>query len=66
MNRMQRPEGVIFEFIPRGKYVKVSAIDVATGIEATIVGDASASQERLEELAAQKLNYVMSKQLGSS
>jgi len=58
---MSRSEGIIFEFIPKGRYVKVSAIDVATGVEASIVGDASASQERLQNLAAQKLNYVMEK-----
>lgn len=52
---------VIFEFIPRGRYVKVSAVDPITGIEASIVGDATAPQERLEELALQKLQYVMNK-----
>lgn len=55
------PEGVIFEFIPRGRYVKVSAVDIASGIEASIVGDASAPQERLETLALQKLKWVMDK-----
>lgn len=53
---------VILEFIPKGPYVKVSAVDVATGIEATIVGDASAGRETLEKLAIQKLEYVMKKQ----
>ena len=53
---------VILEFIPRGPYVKVSAVDVATGIETTIVGDASAGRETLEKLAIQKLEYVMKKQ----
>lgn len=55
-------EGVIFEFLPKGRYVKVSAVDVASGTEASIVGDGSAPQERLEALAMQKLSYVMKKQ----
>ena len=58
---MHHSEGVIYEFTPKGRYVKVSAVDVATGIEATMVGDASAPQERLEALALQKLDWVMGK-----
>jgi hypothetical protein len=58
---MHHPEGVIFEFLPKGRYVKVSAVDAASGIEASIVGDASAPQERLEALALQKLDWVMGK-----
>ncbi len=53
---------VIFEFIQRGRYVKVSAVDTATGIEASIVGDNAAPQDTLEELALKKLRYVMQKQ----
>ena len=56
------PEGVIFEFISKGRYVKVSAVDTATGIEASIVGDASYAQDKLEDLALQKLDWVMDKQ----
>lgn len=61
MNRMttKHSEGVIYEFVPRGRYVKVSAIDITSGVEASIVGDASATQERLEALALQKLDWVM-------
>lgn len=61
MTSQAHSEGVIYEFMPRGRYVKVSAIDVATGIEATMVGDAAAPKERLEALALQKLDWVMQK-----
>lgn len=58
---LHHPQGVIFELIPQGRYIKVSAVDVATGIEASIVGDPAVPQERLEDLALQKLDYVMGK-----
>lgn len=52
---------VIFEFHQVGAALKVTAVDVATGIEAVIVGDPHASQEALRRLAKQKLDYVMNK-----
>jgi len=61
MSVANHPQGVIYEFVPKGRYVKVSAVDVASGTEATMVGDASAPQERLEALALQKLDWVMNK-----
>ena len=61
MKHRPMPNEVIFEFIHRGAYVKVSAIDPATGIEASIVGDAQASEAQLQQLAAQKLAYVVRK-----
>ncbi|MCI5050092.1 MAG: hypothetical protein MRY32_07155 [Rickettsiales bacterium] len=56
--------GVIFEYIRHGSYLKVSAVDVATGIEASIVADPATDQRTLDKLALQKLNYVMNKKLG--
>ena len=53
---------VILEFQRVGDYVKVSAMDVETLIEASIVGAASASQAELERLALKKLDYVLKKQ----
>jgi len=52
---------VIFEFKRRGAYVKVSAVDVATGTEVSIVGDPAAGEAALRRLAEQKLNYVLAK-----
>ena len=53
---------VILEFQRVGDYVKVSAMDVETLTEASIVGAASASQAELERLALQKLDYVLKKE----
>lgn len=54
-----RPGSVIFEFIPRGAYVKVCAVDEATGTEVSIVGDARATQAELERIALMKLQRVL-------
>lgn len=51
----------IIEYIQQGRYVKVTAIDTKTGIEASIVGDPQAPQEKLQELALKKLSYVLEK-----
>jgi hypothetical protein len=51
----------IVEFIPQGRYVKVTAIDPVTGIEAVIVGDPSQSQAILQRTAIQKLEFLISK-----
>lgn len=53
---------VLFEFRRVGAYVKVSAIDAATGTEVSIVGDASAGQTQLKMTALRKLEYVLAKQ----
>ncbi len=44
-----------------GQLVKVSAIHAKTGIEVSIQGPASASQNELETIAINKLKYVMAK-----
>lgn len=56
---MAKSRDVIIEFLPSGAYVKVSAIDVATGTEVSIVGDPHAGEAALEDLAVRKLDYVM-------
>ncbi len=56
-----REDGVIFEFISVGAYVKVSAIDVATGIEASIVGNPMSGEVALRRTALRKLQYVVDK-----
>ncbi|MBX3447323.1 MAG: serine hydroxymethyltransferase [Parvibaculaceae bacterium] len=59
MNRDGRE--VIFEFVPVGISMKVSAIDVETGKEVSIVGPSSAAQTELEAIALRKLRYVLQK-----
>ena len=55
---------VIFEFLRVGAAVKVTAVDVATGIEVSIVGDPTIGEAALKQLARQKLEYVRAKQGG--
>ena len=61
---MNAEREVIFEFLRVGAAVKVTAVDVATGIEASIVGDPAAGEGALKQLARQKLDYVLAKQSG--
>lgn len=51
----------LVEFIPQGRYVKVTAVDPLTGVEAVIVGDASQTQQSLQRLAVQKLEFLLKK-----
>ncbi len=51
----------IVEFIQQGRFVKVTAVDPATGTEAVLVGDARERQEVLSENAVKKLEYILNK-----
>ena len=46
---------VIFEFITHGDYVRVAAVDVATGEEIYVSGPVNTPQADLERLAGRKL-----------
>jgi hypothetical protein len=46
---------VYFEFTAVGAFVKVAALDAATGVEVTVVGPASAARFDLQRLALAKL-----------
>ena len=59
-NRPKDPE-IIIEFIEIGQSVKVSAVDVASGEEVSIIGPVSASRDQLEQTAVAKLKYVLTK-----
>ncbi len=54
----------IIEMIPQGRYVRVSAVDPQTGLEAVLVGDASQSPKVLERLAVQKLEFLLKRGQG--
>lgn len=56
------PHGVIIEMISIGRYVKVTACDTRTGIEASIVGDPRRSEQSLRAAAIRKLDYVIGKE----
>ena len=56
--RRQKINGreILLEFHHVGDYVKVSAIDTSTNIEASIVGSPRISQQELTRLAVRKLD----------
>jgi len=60
-----RPE-IYLEFKVHGAFIRVTAIDSATGLEATITGPANAPRATLEAAVMQKLNYVRKKQSGGA
>jgi hypothetical protein len=57
---------VLIEYIVQGNVVKVTAIDPASGVEASIVGPASAPRHVLQANAVRKLVYVIKKNRGES
>jgi Domain of unknown function (DUF6898) len=54
---------ILFEFVAQGGVAKATAIDAATGVEASVVGPATAGREVLVQAAARKLQYVLAKRL---
>mgnify|MGYP005811193457 CR=1 FL=1 len=55
---------VIFEFSPIGGSVKLTAVDVETGIEVSVIGPSTASQHELERIAVQKLKLRLGREGG--
>lgn len=53
---------MIFEFRRVGAAVKVSAVDVASGTEVSIVGDPAVGEDALRRVIRQKLDYVLARQ----
>jgi hypothetical protein len=58
---MAEEREIIFELQRIGGAVKVSAVDVATGIEASIMGPAGSGEAALRRLAQRKLAYVLAR-----
>ncbi len=52
---------IIIERVVVGRYVRVTAIDAATGHEVTVVGDANQPPELTDAVAARKLMYQLKK-----
>ena len=53
---------VIFEFIKYKGFVKVSAIDARTGLEAVVSAPSKLSRKEMEDLAYKRLIYLKNKQ----
>jgi hypothetical protein len=61
------PEGrseIYLEFQVHGAFVKVTAIDPSTGLEASITGPANAPRATLQAAVMRKLEYVRQKKNG--
>jgi hypothetical protein len=52
---------ILLEFVVQGGVVKATAIDAATGTEASVVGPATAGRQVLAQAAARKLRYILGK-----
>ena len=52
---------ILFEFFRQGTYVKVTAIEPETAIEASVVFPAGLSEDQMNFLAFNKLKYVLRK-----
>lgn len=55
---------VYFEIAKVGNYVKVTAIDSATAVEASIVASPRLTTQQLKAAALRKLEYVLEKRAG--
>lgn len=55
---------VYFEFVVNGAFVRVTAIEAASGLEAIIMGPRDAPQTELERLALAKLEFLRRKDRG--
>lgn len=53
---------VLFEFVRQGNFVKVTAIESETRIEASVIVPVSLSQQQMQIQVLQKLKYVLQKQ----
>jgi len=60
-NKTILPQGALIEFVPQGRYVKVSAVDPVSYIEVSIVGDAAAGEHVLMQQAVRKLERMVYK-----
>ncbi len=60
---MSKEPQVIIERVVVGRYVKVIAIDPATGTEVSVVADAAAPPTTANRLAARKLAKVLGREI---
>lgn len=52
---------ILFEYIRQGQYVKVTALETETKVEASVVVPASLTQEQMQFQALNRLRYVLKK-----
>jgi hypothetical protein len=54
-------EGIFIEFVILGNVVKATAIDPASGLEASVMGPANAPRAAMIDAAKRKLEYLAKK-----
>lgn len=52
---------ILFEYVRNGSFVKVTALEPETKVEACVVVPANLPQEQMQLQALQKLRYVLKK-----
>ncbi len=52
---------ILFEYVRNGNFVKVTALESATKVEASVVVPAGLSEDQMKLQALNKLRYVLSK-----
>lgn len=57
---------ILIEFVVQGNVAKATAIDPASGTEASVVGPAGAARTALADAARRKLDFLMKKKSGGS
>lgn len=60
------PKGALIEFVRRGGYLRVSAMDPVTLTEAVIVGNPRAGEANLRKVAIAKLEMQLQKKMAQS
>ena len=50
---------ILFEFVKQGNAIRVTAIDSTTMTEAVTIAPLNMSKEQMQQLALEKLNYVL-------
>ena len=63
---MSGPREIYIEFVIHGSVAKATAIDSASGIEASVMGPASAGQAPLADAARRKLEFLLKKKGGGN
>jgi hypothetical protein len=56
---------ILFEFVPCGNVIKVTAVEPETKLEAVVVAPITLDTEQMKQLAMQKLAYLLKKQTES-
>ena len=52
---------ILFEYVRNGNFVKVTALEPVTKVEASVVVPAGLSEDQMKLQALNKLRYVLSK-----